>query len=569
MISCLISCISHPVKPSPEDKPLLPVEEKLIWSSHEKRPDWTIREPEAKEGNFLFVGLSDKKALERDARDEAYRHAINNVVHYISVNVRDRFERMVTSSGLSTEVIDPTRMTRDFEEQLSSAVARRVKPLEWYIEKWERKQGKQTETYHMVYVLAMTPQAEVDRVIAEQQKYQTELVGAAKSAQAQLAEARTMLLEADHQAASAPVQAMAQYREVIRQTEKVKGVIQGYPELSGINPQAEGIINSVEHKINELVKDPEAVFVASVISLAKSPEKPITVVVAKVTYQETDVSSEFGSYLITKLEEVMTKEPSLFKVTSQRVFQDELKKGQLPIADCLAGRFTPEKQPVIAQLTALLFARYWERASTVEIKMELLEVGKGALLGATSMELPKTLFPEGIAYQPANDRIALQGLEAFASTEAATGQKQDFKVKTWADKGEGAIYKQGESIQFHFRTNKDGYIYLYHMDAAGQVKMLFPNRYNQDNRVKANQVYTVPDETMNFELTITPPFGAEMVKTVASLQPLKNIDIKTETDFKNIGKIGEVNVREIITRSIEAVPKEGYTENTCIITTIK
>ncbi|MEK7449798.1 MAG: DUF4384 domain-containing protein, partial [Planctomycetota bacterium] len=123
---------------------------------------------------------------------------------------------------------------------------------------------------------------------------------------------------------------------------------------------------------------------------------------------------------------------------------------------------------------------------------------------------------------------------------------------------------------FHFRADKDCYAYLYHMDAAGQVKLLFPNSFNPDNKIKANQVYTIPDETMNFDLKISPPFGAEMVKALASFQPLKNLDIKPgETGFRNIGKITTAETREVITRSIEAVPKEGRAEDTCTLTTIK
>jgi len=558
-------CAGQPVNPP---KPEL-VEEKLISSSAEKRPDWLIHEPEIKDGNFLFVGLSDKKVLERDARDEAYRHAINNVVRYINVDVKDKFERIVTSSGLSSEVIDPTKVIRNFEEQLSSAVARRVKASEWYTERWERKQGAESTSYYMVCVLATTPQAEINKVIAEQQKYQAELIATAKSAQEQLGAAKLLTLDADNQNASAPVQAMTKYREIISRAEKVKASIQGYPELASINPQADEISDSAYKKIKSLIKNPEALFIAGIISLAKSPEKPITVAVARSTYQETDLSSEFGSYLIEKIEGVMTKESSIFNVISQKVFQDELKKGQIPIADCVLGRFNSEKQPVIAQLKGLIFARYWEKPDSIEIKLELLEVGKGTLLGADSVELPRDILPAGLAYKPANDKIAEEGMRAFGDVSTSTGNS-NLKVKVWADKGEGSVYKKDEIIRFHFRASMDCYVYLYHMDAQGQVNLLFPNGFNKNNFVKANQVYTIPDETWNFDLQITPPFGAEMVKAVASLQPLKDIDIKQgEEGFKNIGNVTDANVRGIMARSIQAVPKEARAENTCTVTTIK
>lgn len=553
--------------PAPEvKKPPLPIEEKLIEAKPETRPDWTIKEPETIGEHLVFIGLSGKFTMEKDARDDAHRDAINKVVRYISTDVHSKFERLIVSTGLSSEVIDPTTAIRDFEQQLSEAVTRRVKASQWYIEKWQQKQGSEVKTYHLVYLLAKVPQTEVDKVIAEQQEHQAGLLSAGK----ELARAKNLLLEADSQAVAQPVQAMAKYQAAIKQAEGIKIKTATYPELANLKPQAESIIKTAREKMAVLLNDPETIFIASVLGLSRELDKPITVAVAKVTYQETDLSSEFASYLIQKLEEAMSQEKTLYTIISQPAFQDELKKGPLPITDCILGKFNPEKHKIMATINALLFARYWERQNEVEIKLELIEVGQGTLLGSTSVAVPKTLFPPGIAYFPANESIAQQGLSFFTPDQDETTQKKDFMVKVWADKGEGALYKKDEIIKFHFRADKDCYIYLYHMDAAGQVKLLFPNSFNRHNLVKANRTYTIPDETMNFDLKITPPFGAEMIKAVASLQPLRDMNIQLgETGFRNIGKITDANTRRVITRSIEAIPREGYAENTCIITTIK
>ena len=97
---------------------------KLIWSQPKGRPDWLHHEPKAAEDRYLFVGLSGRFATEKEARDDALRAAISNVVRYVSVDVKSSFERLITSSGSSSEIIDPTVAVRHFEQQLSSAVAR-------------------------------------------------------------------------------------------------------------------------------------------------------------------------------------------------------------------------------------------------------------------------------------------------------------------------------------------------------------------------------------------------------------------------------------------------------------
>ena len=544
----------------------MPIDEKKIWASQEQKPEWTIKEPGVKDGNQFFIGLSDKFETEKEARDNAYSHALNNVVKYISTDIRTKTERLMASTGLSSKIIDPTVTVRGLEEQLSSAVARRVKPQEYYIEKWERKQGSERHTYYMIYLLVNVPQEEIERVITEQISYQNELISAVKASQEQLAKAKNLILEADNQASGQPVQAWNKYQDAIKQFGEARALIAGYPELKEMTREIDILIESTEKKIKTVVENPETMLAARVMVLAKDATHPVTIAIAKANYQDTDLSSEFGGYLIQKIETIMGQEKALYNVIAQKVFQDELKKAQSPIEDCLSGKFTASTATVLAQVNGLVFVRYWDKGDNVEIKMELIEVGKGTILGSASVELPKNIFPKDIAYKPNNDMIADEGLKAFGSG-ASSG---DFKIKVWADKGEGSVYKKDESVQFHFRSNKDCYIYLYHMDASGSVKLLFPNSFNKDNRVKANQINSIPDDTMNFDLQITEPLGAEMVKAFASLQPIKDLEIKPdEVGFRDIGKIMDAKTRGIITRSIEAVAKEGYAENTCIITTIR
>lgn len=547
---------------------LLPVAEKKIWVSQETRPDWLNKEPESKNGTLFFIGLSDKAVMEKDARNNAQQEAIKKVVQYIGVNVKSRFEKLVTATGLSTEIIDPTRVMKEFDEQLSSAVARRVKPSEWYIEKWERKQGPEVSDYYLISLLATVPQSEVDKVIAEQEAYQAALLKQAQTIREQLIQVKELILQADKQVAGQPVQAVNDYQAAIQQAEKAKVLLQGYPELDANLSEIDSLIKPTEGKLAEIMKNPWTIFTAAVLSLAKNAAKPITVAVAKVGYEDTDSTSEFGNYLTQRLEEIMSQTSVFFNVIAQPVFQKELQKAQLPIEDCLTGKFTPEKEPIIARLKGLIFAKYRELPAGIAVKLDLIEIGQGTLLGSTSIELPKASLPENMAYRPANNAIAEQGLSVLASTDSK--DKQGLKIKVWADKGEGALYKSGELVHFFFRSNKDCYIYLYHMDASGQVKLLFPNSFSKHNDIRANQVYTIPDETMNFDLTIGEPFGVEMVKAFASLQPIKDLEIQPgEVGFREIGKITDSKTQEVITRGIQAVPKTGYAENTCTITTIK
>lgn len=152
---CAKKEIVRPVPPPVEP------DEKLIWASHDLRPGWTLSEPETVGDEIAFVGLSGKYATEKEARDDGMRAAVNNLIRYIGTLAQDKFQRLQTSYGLTTEIVDPTNVIRRFEEQLASAFVTRVRAKEWYIEKWLRKKTK--ETYFAVFVLTKVPNSVIEK----------------------------------------------------------------------------------------------------------------------------------------------------------------------------------------------------------------------------------------------------------------------------------------------------------------------------------------------------------------------------------------------------------------------
>jgi hypothetical protein len=133
-------------------------QETLLWSSAAERPGWTINEPETVGGVMSFVGLSNKFATEKAAREDARRNASGAVVKYMGTLVKEKWERAATSMGLDGDVINPTAATREFQKQMAVNMASKVKVKSWYIEKWSTPTG----TGHLVYALAKVPETALD-----------------------------------------------------------------------------------------------------------------------------------------------------------------------------------------------------------------------------------------------------------------------------------------------------------------------------------------------------------------------------------------------------------------------
>lgn len=157
-LTILAGCASTTVEPAKAVAPPPDPIEKLIWSSAAQRPAWTMEEPGTREGVLWFVGLSAKYSTEQQARDDARRNATSSVVKYMGTLVKDKFERAVVAYGLSSDVIDPTASSREYEKQLAVNMANRVKMQTWYQEKWQTPTG----VANLAFVLAHVPQEALD-----------------------------------------------------------------------------------------------------------------------------------------------------------------------------------------------------------------------------------------------------------------------------------------------------------------------------------------------------------------------------------------------------------------------
>lgn len=94
-----------------------------------------------------------------------------------------------------------------------------------------------------------------------------------------------------------------------------------------------------------------------------------------------------------------------------------------------------------------------------------------------------------------------------------------FRAETWVNKKTDPTYQIGEEIRFFFRAESDCYITLLYVDANGEMTLLFPNRFQPDNRVRANQTDTaIPAESP--QLKVQEPAGTEWVKVIATPEPL-------------------------------------------------
>ena len=129
----------------------------------------------------------------------------------------------------------------------------------------------------------------------------------------------------------------------------------------------------------------------------------------------------------------------------------------------------------------------------------------------------------GAAAQDARNLTVEQTAMHHVQAPAAAAAANPLGVVAWVDHPDNT-YAVGERVRLFVQTNKDAYVTVLNVGPAGETTVLFPNRYQADNLVRANTVTEVPDATGRARVTVTGPAGAELIKVFASSRPAPLFD---------------------------------------------
>ncbi|MPY66386.1 DUF4384 domain-containing protein [Deinococcus sp. SDU3-2] len=127
-------------------------------------------------------------------------------------------------------------------------------------------------------------------------------------------------------------------------------------------------------------------------------------------------------------------------------------------------------------------------------------------------------------------------------------------------------YRVGESISISTSVNRDAYVYLFNVDATGEVSQILPNRLGGENFVKANTTVTFPQAGANFTFTVDGPVGLNKVLALASLTPL-NLDqvssFKTQQDqFATVTARGQDQLAQALSIVVTPLPQTNWVTDT-------
>ena len=82
--------------------------------------------------------------------------------------------------------------------------------------------------------------------------------------------------------------------------------------------------------------------------------------------------------------------------------------------------------------------------------------------------------------------------------------------------GDQQQFVEGDELQFLLSLGQDAYIYMFYVDAAGNITQILPNENQASNFYTAGYFLTIPEYENLYRFIVSEPFGRESITIFAS-----------------------------------------------------
>jgi len=96
--------------------------------------------------------------------------------------------------------------------------------------------------------------------------------------------------------------------------------------------------------------------------------------------------------------------------------------------------------------------------------------------------------------------------------------EKPLKVTAWVD-NKDAEYRLGDTVKFSIKVNKNAYITLLNIGTAGKTHIIFPNQFQSDSYIRANETLSIPQANSKFHFKVSGKKGWDLVKIIATSTP--------------------------------------------------
>ena len=118
--------------------------------------------------------------------------------------------------------------------------------------------------------------------------------------------------------------------------------------------------------------------------------------------------------------------------------------------------------------------------------------------------------------------LCISGCSAANNTASTSSSHEldSIPLELTTHLGEQQQFVQGDEIQFLLSLGQDAYIYMFYLDAKGDITQILPNQNQHSHFYSAGYFLTIPEYENLYRFTISEPFGEESIWIFASDQSI-------------------------------------------------
>jgi hypothetical protein len=265
-------------------------------------------------------------------------------------------------------------------------------------------------------------------------------------------------------------------------------------------------LNPDEAKVSRATVSLDAAIKAAANSLSEQAPELTELLLAGIRFEDTGAQPPFGRYVQGRLSAAL-RDAYGSVVTGRNIKAGRLRaRAALKSGGAVAGRDLRDGN-LGGQAAHVLRGTYWQLPGAIELRLELTGP-RGSASVWTGWIQPR---------DNAGRRLRPKGNFANLRDNDGVGP---FAFELTSDRGKNAAYRIGERMQLLARLDRKAWLYCFYLDAAGTMTQILPNphfwtAFKQPD-FKGGVLHTLPDESrFNFEFTVAPPVGQELVKCFA------------------------------------------------------
>ena len=246
-----------------------------------------------------------------------------------------------------------------------------------------------------------------------------------------------------------------------------------------------------------------------------------------------------GELISERLVADLSLEPGL-KIVERQNLDQALAEQKL----ALEGYISPESAAQAGRLTgagAVLTASLIAMGENMEVHARLFAVESGEVLGAKTIVARRTI------------RSFINPL--WDDIDAVKSKGRPFKARVWTEQDRLGI---GDEAVVCFEVDQSCHVTVFDFSTDGSITVLFPNRFQPDNRARPDRIYRIPAEEGGYRIRVQGPPGLEQLKLFATTEdvPLYVRDY-SQTPFNSM-EDGD-SVRGLVA-TLEEMPEMGWAE---------